>query len=129
MQRNLCTAAANPTKKEAPAISAITPTIDHLLARPEIERLLSRAKVSLADTIALTARIAQIPAPTGAEAERAAFVAQEMRAIGLADVQTDSVGNAIGRRPGSGSGPIVMVAALTDTVFPADTVLTVRRTT
>jgi len=83
----------------------------------------------LADTIALTASIAQIPAPTGAEAERAAFVAQEMRAIGLADVQTDGVGNAIGRRPGSGNGPTVMIAAHTDTVFPAEIDLTVRRTT
>lgn len=118
----------SPTKKEAPAISAITPTIDHLLAQPDIERLLSRAKVSLADTIALTARVAQIPAPTGAEAERAAFVAQEMHAIGLADVRTDSVGNVIGRRPGRGGSPAVMIAAHTDTVFPAETDLTVHRT-
>jgi len=116
-------------QKEAPTISAITPTIDRLRAQPEIERLLSRAKMSLSDTIALTASIAQIPAPTGAEAERAAFVAQEMRAIGLADVHTDGVGNAIGRRPGSGNGPTVMIAAHTDTVFSADTDLTVRRTT
>src|SRR5689334_6258261 len=120
---------ANSTKKEAPAISAITPPIDHLLTRPDIERLLGRAKVSLADTIALTASIAQIPAPTGAEAARAAFVAREMRAIGLADVRTDDVGNAIGRRPGNGNGPAVMIAAHTDTVFPAETDLTVRRPT
>jgi len=117
------------TEKEAPAISAITPTIDRLRSQPEIERLLSRAKMSLSDTIALTASIAQIPAPTGAEAERAVFVAQEMQAIGLVDVHTDGVGNAIGRRPGNGNGPTVMIAAHTDTVFAADTDLTVRRTT
>jgi tripeptide aminopeptidase len=129
VQRSARHVGANSTKKEAPAISAITPTIDALLTQPDIERLLSRANVSLADTIALTASIAQIPAPTGAEAARAAFVAREMRAIGLADVRTDDVGNAIGRRPGNGNGPAVMIAAHTDTVFPAETDLTVRRTT
>jgi tripeptide aminopeptidase len=107
------------SEKEAPPISAYTPTIDRLLAQPDVDRLLSRVKHSQQETIALTVRIAQIPAPTGAEGERAAFVAQEMTALGLADVHTDAVGNAIGRRPGSGDGPTVMLAAHTDTVFPA----------
>jgi tripeptide aminopeptidase len=115
------------SEKEAPPISAYTPTIDRLLAQPDVDRLLSRVKHSQQETIALTVRIAQIPAPTGAEGERAAFVAQEMTALGLADVHTDAVGNVIGRRPGSGDGPTVMLAAHTDTVFPAETDLTVRR--
>ncbi len=107
----------------------MTPTIDRLLAQPTVERLLSRAKVALADTIALTVQIAEIPAPTGAEEERAAFVAREMTAIGLRDVHTDAVGNVIGRRSGTGGGQTVMLAAHTDTVFSAETKLTVRRNT
>ena len=81
------------------------------------------------DTIALTVQIAQIPAPTGDEAERAAFVAQEMAAAGLADVHTDAVGNVIGRHRGTGGSPAVMLAAHTDTVFPVETDVTVRRST
>ena len=117
------------SEKEAPPISATTPSIDRLLAQPDVERLLSRVKHALQDTLALTTQIAQIPAPTGAETERAAFVAQEMAALGLADVHTDAVGNVIGRRPGKREGPALMIAAHTDTVFPAETDLTVRRGT
>lgn len=113
-------------RKRSP-IGAHTLTIDRLLAQPAVDRLLSRVKHSQQETIALTVRIAQIPAPTGAEGERAAFVAQEMAALGLADVHTDAVGNVIGRRPGTGDGPALMIAAHTDTVFPAETDLAVRR--
>ncbi len=97
--------------------------------QPDVERLLSRASLALADTVALTTRISQTPAPTGNEGERAQLVADEMRAIGLADVYIDDAGNAIGRRPGTRPhAPALMIAAHTDTVFPADTDLTVRRT-
>jgi acetylornithine deacetylase/succinyl-diaminopimelate desuccinylase-like protein len=52
-----------------------------------------------------------------------------MAAIGLRDVHVDAVGNAIGIRPGSGNGTggALMLAAHTDTVFPAGTDLTVLR--
>ncbi len=111
-----------------PIATAATP-IAHLLHRPEVERLLGRVALTLAETIALTTRIAQTPAPTGDESARALLVADEMRALGLADVHIDDAGNAIGRRPGDGTAPAVMIAAHTDTVFPAETILTVRRGT
>lgn len=97
-----------------------------MLAQPDVERLLGRVRPATQEILALTTRIAQIPAPTGAEEMRADYVAQEMTALGLADVQIDAAGNVIGRRPGNG-GPALMVAAHTDTVFPAETDLTVRR--
>src|SRR5262249_36057056 len=50
-----------------------------------------------------------------------------MRALGLADVQIDAVGNVYGRRNGAAGGPALLVAAHLDTVFPAGTDLTVRR--
>ncbi len=116
-------------EREAPAIGTTTPTIERLILDPDVERLLGRTSAVLQEVIALTARIAQIPAPTGAEAERAAFVAEEMAAIGLRDVHIDAVGNAIGVRPGTGDGTggVLMLAAHTDTVFPAGTDLTVMR--
>lgn len=110
-----------------PAIGTTTPTLESLLTNPDIERLLSRPRLALQEIVTLTARIAQIPAPTGAESERAIFVADEMAAISLAEVHLDAVGNAIGTLPGSADGPATLIAAHTDTVFPAGTDLTVRR--
>jgi tripeptide aminopeptidase len=71
--------------------------------------------------------IQQVPAPTGAEHERAAFVAARMRAIGLAEVEIDEAPNVYGRLPGPDDRPGVLVSAHLDTVFPAGTDLTNRR--
>src|SRR5215213_3320360 len=71
--------------------------------------------------------IQQIPAPTFDEARRGAAVAERMRALELADVWIDAVGNVYGRRSGRAGGPGLLIAAHLDTVFPAETDLTVRR--
>lgn len=77
------------------------------------------------ETLDLQIAICQIPAPTGAEGRRAAFMAQRMRALGLA-VELDDVGNVLGRWGGGNGGAVVMAAHL-DTVFGAEVDLTVRR--
>jgi acetylornithine deacetylase/succinyl-diaminopimelate desuccinylase-like protein len=74
----------------------------------------------------LCVRIQQIPAPTGMEKERAAWVENYMRQLGLADVEQDSLYNVYGRIPGARSAPALLVSAHTDTVFPPDTDLTVK---
>ncbi len=72
--------------------------------------------------------IQQIPAPTFDEKLRAAFVAESFRAEGLSDVQIDEDGNVYARLPGMDSDkPPLVVSAHTDTVFPAETDLTVTR--
>ena len=71
--------------------------------------------------------IQQIPAPTFDEARRGADVAERMRALGLANVRIDAVGNVYGRRAGHAGGPGLLIAAHLDTVFPAGTDLAVRR--
>lgn len=70
--------------------------------------------------------ITEIPAPEFAEKERGAFVAQILAANGL-DVRTDSVGNVIGEREGVQEKEVVLVVAHLDTVFPADTPVSVKR--
>ncbi|KPV46295.1 peptidase M20, partial [Kouleothrix aurantiaca] len=65
--------------------------------------------------------IQQIPAPTFDEAARGAYVAAQMQALGLQDVDTDAIGNVYGRRPGRATRPALMIAAHLDTVFPAST--------
>lgn len=79
----------------------------------------------VADVIALT----EIPAPPFGEAKRAAAFAGMLRAHGLQDVEIDEEGNAMGLRRGTGKpgGPLLVVAAHLDTVFPASTDVTVRR--
>jgi tripeptide aminopeptidase len=66
-----------------------------------------------------TIEIARVPAPTGAEAARAAVVRSWWEADGLAHVQTDATGNVRAQVRG-GDGPIVMLCAHLDTVFDAD---------
>jgi acetylornithine deacetylase/succinyl-diaminopimelate desuccinylase-like protein len=70
--------------------------------------------------------MARIPAPPFGEAERARWLAQRFRELGLEDVHEDSVGNVLGLRTGS-SDQCVTVSAHIDTVFPAGTPLNIRR--
>ncbi len=69
--------------------------------------------------------ICEVPAPTFHEGARAAFVADLWREAGL-DVQLDELDNVIARTTG-GSGPRVLLAAHSDTVFPEGTDVTVQR--
>lgn len=77
----------------------------------------------------LTLQIQQIPAPTFAEARRAAFVRELFVRDGIEEVEIDSTGNVLARLPGvaPGSAPLLVSAHL-DTVFPAETDLTPHRT-
>ena len=69
-----------------------------------------------------------IPAPPFGEQARSGWTAARFREIGLTDVQLDDVGNVIGIRPAANlpaesSGPVVVLSAHLDTVFPAGTPL------
>lgn len=75
------------------------------------------------ELIALT----EIPAPPFGEAARGAAYAKLLREVGLENVQTDAVGNVMGLWRGRRGGPLLAVAAHLDTVFPADTDVTVKR--
>jgi acetylornithine deacetylase/succinyl-diaminopimelate desuccinylase-like protein len=76
----------------------------------------------------LACEIQQIPAPTFAEGDRAAFVRQRFEAEGLSDVEQDALGNVVARLPGrSPDSRPVLVTAHMDTVFPASTPLTLNR--
>lgn len=70
-------------------------------------------------------RIQQIPAPTFAEAERAAYVAQQLQMLGLEDIETDDLYNVTGVLKGANPGAGILIMAHTDTVFPASTDLTI----
>jgi acetylornithine deacetylase/succinyl-diaminopimelate desuccinylase-like protein len=91
--------------------------------RTAVATLAAEHDRTVEDIVALT----QIAAPSFQEQTRAhAFLAMA-DAHGLANLEIDAEGNVTGLRPGVGNGPLICVAAHLDTVFPADTDLTVRR--
>ena len=72
--------------------------------------------------------IQQIPAPTFAEQARAAYVQERFVALGLSDISTDDLYNVYGCFHGTDRNqPALLVSAHTDTVFEAETPLTVQR--
>lgn len=71
--------------------------------------------------------LTEIPAPPFKEAKRAAVYLEMLRAAGLRDVEADAEGNVMGLRKGTGGGPLLVVAAHLDTVFPEGTDTKVRR--
>lgn len=77
------------------------------------------------DTITLT----EIPAPPFKEQKRAEAYMAMLKAHGLTDVEMDAEGNVMGLRRGTGpaGGPLVVIAAHLDTVFPEETNVKVRR--
>jgi acetylornithine deacetylase/succinyl-diaminopimelate desuccinylase-like protein len=75
------------------------------------------------DTIALT----EIPAPPFKEQARAKAYAEMLRQRGLADVEIDEEGNVLALRKGAAAGPLVVVSAHLDTVFPEGTDVKIRR--
>jgi acetylornithine deacetylase/succinyl-diaminopimelate desuccinylase-like protein len=72
-------------------------------------------------TLAEQRAITVIPAPPFKEQARAEDYRRRLAALGLKDVRIDREGNVIGLRPGSGSGPKLVVSAHLDTVFPEGT--------
>ena len=73
-------------------------------------------------------KLTEIPAPPFTEKVRGAEVEKMFKAVGLADVTTDTEGNVIGIRKGThGDGKFVVVSAHLDTVFPAGTDVKVKR--
>ena len=101
--------------------------IEALAQQAAVRTALAQIGEDLPAIVELAIAVQQIPAPTFAEAVRAAFVADRFAALGLQDVQQDALHNVFGRYPGRGGGAPIIVSAHSDTVFPAGTDLTVRR--
>ena len=98
---------------QSPAFKSAVATLDR-----DHERMVG-------DIVTLT----EIPAPPFKEAARGKAYLAMLKAEGLSDVEMDEVGNVMGLRRGSGpaGGPLVVLAAHLDTVFPEGTDTRVRR--
>ncbi len=75
------------------------------------------------------AALVAIPAPPFGEEARSAWAAARFAELGLSEITVDAVGNVIGilpaaALPAESSGPVIVLSAHLDTVFPAETALT-----
>lgn len=94
---------------------------------PRICRALEYIKKDDERTLQELLEMCQIPAPSYMEKEKADYVLHKFQEIGLGDVHMDEIRNVFGTIKGSGDGPRLMLAAHTDTVFPIETDLTVKK--
>jgi acetylornithine deacetylase/succinyl-diaminopimelate desuccinylase-like protein len=74
------------------------------------------------------AEVVAIPAPPFGEQERSRWLAARFTEAGLSKVETDAAGNVFGvlpaaKLPPESTGPVVVLSAHLDTVFPAETPL------
>lgn len=97
-----------------------------VVARPEVREALAFVDRSFDAQVAEWIRLTEIPAPSGQEQQRAAYVRAELEKLGLT-TKTDSMGNLSAVRKGTGGGPTLVFAAHLDTVFPVGTDITVKR--
>ena len=103
----------------------------------KVEKISQMPKVKQALDIALRdvqmamdeqVELCEIPSPTFKEEKRAAEMAKRFKAYGLTDVHIDEIGNVIGVRKGTQeNGPILVLGAHTDSVFPEGTDVTVKK--
>ena len=104
------------------ASSAVSPEADaafkKIMADAKVRQGLEFIKNDDPKALADLKAIVVIPAPPFKEKVRGEYFMKRMQEFGLKDLKTDSEGNVCGIRPGTGSGPKVLVEAHLDTVFP-----------
>ncbi|MDT5269390.1 MAG: tripeptide aminopeptidase [Acidobacteriota bacterium] len=88
-----------------------------LLARAEVSAAFAHVERSREAILKEWIAITEINAPSGKEAERAAFIEKLLRGYKSLQVSRDSTGNVVATRKGTGGGPTVVIDAHMDTVF------------
>lgn len=110
--------------------SELYPPVQQEVARlaglPEVRSAFARFRSEEAKFAEWQMEVSRVGAPPFGEAARGAWLIDRFRELGLAEVETDSVGNVFGVRPGYGNR-FVALSAHIDTVFPATTPLNIRR--
>ncbi|MDZ4673726.1 MAG: M20/M25/M40 family metallo-hydrolase, partial [Gemmatimonadota bacterium] len=109
-----------------PSLAAQTVSVP--VAHRRVVPALAAIESDNAWTLAEQVSLCEIPAPPFKEAARAASFSARLAAQGLVNIRTDTEGNVIAERPGSGGGPRVLISAHLDTVFPEGTDVSVTRT-
>lgn len=104
------------SKKRADAMAALT-------GSDKVKKALDFLRADHERCVKEQVTITKIPSPTYHEEQRAAYMTEQFRALGLSDVHIDAIGNAVGVRKGKGKGPKVVLDGHMDTVYSLDTPL------
>ncbi len=109
-----------------PVVSAsVKQSIQNILADQTIKKTMESLKADEDLTLKQNITLSEIPAPPFNEQKKAQAFQELMKAAGISDAYIDKEGNAIGIRKGSGNGPLIVLDAHLDTVFPLETDLKV----
>ena len=114
------------TRAPAPPAPDIDAAYTRLLDAPLMKKLLADVKADDARALAELRVLTEIEAPPFKEKERAEYMLARFKALGLTDAAIDVEGNVVGLRKGTGKGPLLVVSAHLDTVFPAGTDLKIK---
>lgn len=109
------------------AASAQTSNVQRVLVDPKFQAAQEFIAKDHDRFVRETIQITEIEAPPFKEAKRAKIFVEMLRQSGLSDVEIDAEGNVVGLRRGTGTGPLIAIAAHLDTVFPEGTNVKVRR--
>jgi tripeptide aminopeptidase len=104
-------------------------TVQKVVASPAFKAAVATLDKEHDRTVGDIVTLTEIAAPPFKEAAKGKVYATMLKAEGLSDVETDPEGNVMGLRRGTGpaGGPVVVLAAHLDTVFPDGTAVKVRR--
>ncbi|MFV0480730.1 MAG: M20/M25/M40 family metallo-hydrolase [Campylobacteraceae bacterium] len=91
------------------------------IVKKSLEDIKKDDERALKETITIT----EIPAPPFKEEKRAKYAIKRFQELGLNNAYIDTEGNVIATRKGSGNGPVLVVSAHIDSVFPEGTNVTV----
>lgn len=118
----LALAAPGADARSSPAVQSVLGSRSYKAGVAQLDREHDRI---VEDIVALT----EIPAPPFKEAKRAEAYKQMLQQAGLENVEIDAEGNVLGLYRGTGpaGGPVIMLAAHLDTVFPEEVNVKVRR--
>jgi tripeptide aminopeptidase len=120
---SLALAAAVPAAAQRSYPTAFEPSI---VSRVDVKQALGWLDSNFDRQVEEWVHIAEMQGQSRHEGARGSFVRRVMEAEGL-QVTVDSIGNVVGRRPGTGGGPTIVFAAHLDIVHPMGTDLKVRR--
>ncbi|MBU6365562.1 MAG: M20/M25/M40 family metallo-hydrolase [Gemmatimonadetes bacterium] len=98
-----------------------------LMQRADVKAAMAHLEQQFPKQVEEWIALTEIPAKSGLEQQRGAYVKAVFEKEGLSDIRVDSIGNVTGVRKGTGGGPTIVIAAHMDVVFANDISRKVRR--
>jgi len=95
--------------------------------RADVKQALSYIDTNFDRQVVEWITLTEMPALSTHEQQRAAYVTAELKKIPGLQISADLIGNITAKRPGTGGGPAIVLAAHMDTVHPMDADLKVKR--